>query len=382
MDEVVFRNARELYRQGDLDKFLDLIANQLRQANQYPELFEILKSRVRWEMGLALDFQNDADTLTESQQRELEDRLLATCLEIGKLLVESGNISDGWRYLQPIIDRQQVKNVVESVAVDQNNVDDVIEVALCQWAAPEFGFNLLLKHQGTCNGITFFDTQIAFQDKNTRAALAGQLTDHVYQELTANLMAIISDAEAAIPKKRSLAELIADRDWLFENCGHHLDVTHLTAVVRIARNCQSPKTIGQAAELCLYGNRLDSQLVYESEPPFENSYQDSLAYFRSLLNPSSDSGIEHFEKKLSQYSDPESLAGCIEVLVGLCIQTRRSSKAIDILLDNRELDVADSGTLLAVANTKEDFDRLADYFESQQDLLGFGLSRLRTIALP
>ena len=120
--------------------------------------------RVRRQLGLSVLYQETPDELDGDQQRQLEDGLLAACREVGTLLVKSGELQQGWMYLQPVGDRTLNEKLIRSIPITDDNIDALIETSVSQGAAPEYGYELLLKHYGTCNGITTFDTQAGMFD--------------------------------------------------------------------------------------------------------------------------------------------------------------------------------------------------------------------------
>lgn len=373
----VFSKIREQLSNADCEAVLSFLAAHFRQQKQYSELFEVLKCKIRMNLGLPLNNDVDAESLSEADQRELEHNLLSACKEVGTLLVNDGQIAQGWMYLQPVADRQLTKQLFESVSVDDSNLDEMIDVALYQWAAPQIGYKLMLENQGTCNGITFFDTHAAYQNDKLKAELSEILIEHVYLELVANVDACISNQESAFQPEGSLANSIENRAWLFNDCGHHLDVTHLASIVRIARNCESRKNFQMAAEMCSYGMQIDPQLVYESEPPFENLYSDHLLYFAGLLENNFAESENHFVAKCDQLLNTEYEEVAVTVLSELYLRTGRSDAAIKLLCQ-RELSNTDI-SLLSLGNSKADFEQLMQHFESNRNLLGFAMSGIRKV---
>ena len=88
--------------------------------------------------------------------------------------------------------------------------------------------------------------------------------------MTANLRAEIARRGQPLPPEgTSISDLIAGRDWLFDDEAYHLDVSHLAATVRISPMLTDPETIAMAAGLTDYGRNLSERHRYEGEPPFE-----------------------------------------------------------------------------------------------------------------
>lgn len=374
--ETAFLHLKQLLDQSNSEATLEYLASYFLQSKQYSELFEIRKIQIRERIGLPLDFQQDVQQLTADQQRKMEDELLAACQEIGSLLIDEGDIAQGWLYLQPLMDRDFVQQAIESIDVNDENVDQVIEIALYQWAAPEFGYRLVLEQQGTCNGITFFDTQANYQTPDIRAKLSEVLINHIYQEVRNNILATTKEATTD-DGNATLENLIKKHPEIFANCGHHLDVTHLASAARIARFCQSKTQLQQALELCTYGSKLDVQLQYESEPPFEKTYSDHIAFFRGLLDIDTVSAVEHFQNKWKHLQGTEHEPEACSILIDLLVRTNQNSLAIDAFIQsNPNSEQEDVSRLISLASSSSDYRKLMDHFESRTSLLGFAISGL------
>ena len=90
-----------------------------------------------------------------------------------------------------------------------------------------------------------------------------------HETLRANLAHMVEKQEGGEVGKLSIAELIAGRDWLFENASYQIDVSHLHATVRFGRALKADDPeLPLAIELADYGARLDPQFHY---PPIHRS---------------------------------------------------------------------------------------------------------------
>ena len=107
--------------------------------------------QIRHDLGLSLLHQSSDPPLNKETQRQLEDRFLDACREIAQLYFQQGNLNEGWIYLQPICDDPVAKELLESVAVTDENVEGVIEIAFNHNVSPAYGYRLLLERRGTCD---------------------------------------------------------------------------------------------------------------------------------------------------------------------------------------------------------------------------------------
>jgi hypothetical protein len=378
--ENLFDRISQNVDEGRIPESLDLLAEHFRTRKKFPELFETLKAAIRYRLGLPLFYRGEPDDLTTDQQDLLEDQLLDACREVGTALLKQGDIAQGWVYLQPLPDRDHVTKLVEQLDVTESNIDEIIEIALGQWAAPEFGYRLLLDQRGTCNAITFYDTQVFAQSDIVQRELAGILVDHVYRELCENVARCIQENEECRDlSQQSLEMLIADRDWLFANCGHHLDVTHLASVMRIARICDDPPTLKKALELADYGCQLDEQLDLVGDPPFEQNFADHKLFFQALIGIDVQKSIGHFASKAASVDIENAGLVVQQVVINLLHRTGNSEQAIQHAIQiSNQLDPNELATLLIqIAGNRKDFETIMEYFHRKRDLLSYSLAAVK-----
>ena len=358
---------------------ISFLADRFRDEHRYPELFEILKIKIRQELGLPILFSDQTSDLSKEKNRLLEEGLLEACREVGSALVQRGQLHDGWMYLQPIGDQPYLKKLFESVEANEDNTDILIDICLGQGVAPEVGYGLILSAHGTCNSITVFDTQCVALPNESRSRLAAMLINHIYSELSENVLRHIEENENAIPTSGGLGQWLDSRDWMFSAGGHHMDVTHLASAVRIGRFCTDSQAIQRCHELCQYGAKLSEDFQFESQVPFENTYLDHGIYFETLLGNNLEAGLEHFRVKA--FSEPLETVGTapLETYVDLLTRVGKNQDAIRVSikhLSNNEQLMGIAPRVFDIAKSAEDHQVLMKHFRDQDDLLGFSICTL------
>ncbi|MEM9943424.1 MAG: hypothetical protein AAF939_17815 [Planctomycetota bacterium] len=380
MPTTPFEEIIRLSAESGVEKSLDYLDHFFRRNKDFYKLFEVLKMKCRHRLGLALMYSSQPDDLSDDQQKELEDGLLDACREVGTLLIRSGNLQDGWMYLQPLADRNLTEKLIESVPVDENNIDDLIEISVSQGAAPAYGFGLLLRHYGTCNGITTFDTQVARFDRPIQKAMAEKLLHHLYQELMSNVRYGLEQTGGKVDEQATLGEVLELNPEMLSGGAHHIDTTHLASLMRIARVVSDPKDIRMALDLAEYGQKLIDDFKYEGSPPFENTYEDHLIYYRALLGIEVDAAVSHFEKKAQNVSTEEYGSVAIETLIEFLVRLGKQDKALEVCIDKLLGKLEPMGLApspFEIAQTERQRVRLMEFYRSQDDLLGFTASLLQ-----
>ncbi len=373
--ESEFDQLQATLQQGGVDAALDQLANHLRENKKYHELFEALKMKVRHGLGLPLTYSDSGDELDEAVRTKLENGLLDACRDVGISLLREGSIREGWMYLRPVGDRAAAAAELANIAADEENIEELIEVALHEGVDTKRGYALVLEHHGTCNAITTYESVVARQTTEAQQAAAGLLVEHVHSELLATVKADIAQQQGSEPTEATLKELVADRDWLFGEHSYHLDTTHLASTVRFSRLLDDKHQLRLALDLTEYGRRLSSQFQYKGDQPFEDIYPSHAIYLRALLGEEVDEAIAFFEEK-SESLDPVEHGGLpVEAYVQLLDRLERYEPAIDALLKFVEKQPEASAQaiplMLELSQKAGTFERLAGFCRDRSDFLGF-----------
>ncbi len=364
-----------------VEAVIERLIAQLREKKKYHHLFEALKLRLRHRMGLPLWEHTPGEQLDPQQRDEYEEGLVEACREVGMLLLESGRVREGWMFLQPVGDNAAVAEVLRTLDVDDDNLDEIVDVALNAGVDPEYGFSLVLSHYGTCNAITTFEQVMPGRPLDVQQAAAALLLRHLHQELLASVRADISHQEHSEPQGSTLAELVADRDWLFADGAYHIDTTHLAAVVRFARLLDDPELLRLAVDLTEYGRRLGPQFQYRHDEPFADFYPAHALYFHAVLGEKVDEAIAYFREKAESIDPKQQGTMAIEVYIDLLARLGRYDEAIDATINLLPHDMPTLGyapPLFELARRAHRYDRLLEHSRNRDDLFGYACALMQS----
>jgi hypothetical protein len=355
---------------------LDHLVAQLREKKQYHELFEALKMRVRHGLGLPITYSDSGDELDEPQRNGLEEGLIDACREVGMLLLQDGSAREGWMYMRPVGDRDAVAKELEKIEPTDETVEELIEVCLHEGVDPARGYGLVLEHYGTCNAITTYESAASRLPIPDQRAAAGLLVRHLHDELLSSVRADIAQKEEGKePTENTLAELVADRDWMFGEHSYHIDTTHLASTVRFSRILEDPELLRLALDLTVYGRRLSSQFQYQGDEPFGDIYPSNGFYLGALLGENVDEAIAYFRNKVAELDANEHGSAPMEAFVQLLDRVDRPSEAIDALIDfcagPEQQDTQVVPILLELSEKMGDFAKVKDLCRQRGDVLGF-----------
>lgn len=367
------------FRRGGAPAALDFVVEELRRQGRHHELYEALKLRARANLGLPIT--PTGEEIPENKREALEEALVAACREVGELLMRQGSARDGWIYYRPVGDREQAAKILSEIPVSHDNVDELVQVFLSEAVDPKRGFDLALQFFGTCQSITLFDQEIVRHPLEVQRHAASRLVVKLHEDLMASVQADIQRQVAAMPQSPTLAGLIADRDWLFENNAYHIDTTHLAAVVRFAKVIVDPPILELALDLTAYGAKLGPQFHYASEEPFGQLYADHALFFQTLLGRDLARGLEHFRAKAETLDASEYGTAPMEVYVDLLARTGQSGEALKAAVrlfpaQMRSIGIAPS--LLDLARRSGDFEPMFEFCRARKDFLGYAAARVES----
>jgi hypothetical protein len=266
---------------------------------------------------------------------------------------------------------EPVRQAIDRLKLSEDqDCQPIIEIALHHGVHPYKGFDLILERYGICSAITTLSgMQFQPNQGDVRTHCIKRVVRHLHDELVHRLKADITQKQGFEPTAKTIPELIAGRDWLFEEDMYHVDVSHLNAAVQFSMHLDAGPELDMARELCAYGRKLSPRFQFTSDPPFENQYRDYGVYLDILAGVNVDEGLAHFRKK-AEDADPDTVGTYpAEVLVNLLLRINRPQEALAIA--QKFLARAD-GTQLSCPNLYELCERTKNYrtmveFAREQD---------------
>lgn len=375
MNDHTFDELERTMNAGGPLAATESLAAHLRQAEQYHELFDLRLLEARLRLGLPAILTQSLDELEEPLRQRMEDEYLKACREVGYLLLADGRVREAWMYLRPLGEKAELAAELEKLSVDDENAEQVIEVALYEGVCPRLGFELVLKNYGVCNAISMFDAQMHNRPRRERQEVAALLVRRLHGDLDRSLREEITRKQGSAPTEPTIAGLVAERDWLFDNNDYHIDTSHLAAVVRFALVLDDETDLRRAIDLTEYGRRLCSLYQYPGQEPFVDTYASHALFFRALVGEQVDEVLAHFRGRAEALADSEAGAAAAEVYVGLLSRLGRHAEAMEAasrwLAGRRSSGFAPS--LLELARLSGRFDRLMELSRERGDLVSFAM---------
>jgi len=324
----------QIAQSGNSTAAFDRLADLLKERKDYHRLFDARMLRRKFELGLPLSRPSQLTDVPQDLRKQVEETYISAAREAGSLFLAEGDIPSAWTYLSVIREPQPVAAALDALSVP-NQTDDKTEelmhIALFQGVNPGKGLSMSLKLHGTCSTITALDQSLPNLKPEQRAACAAVMVRTLYTDLTENVRRNVEQRMAMVSPDASLRELIAGRDWLFEGSNYHIDVSHLNSVVRFARSIEPPAAeIDLALQLAEYGSKLDPQLQYPGDPPFDDFYRAHVQFFRVLLGKNREDALQYFREKLAHEPDEADKPILAYVLVDLLMRAGELNEAVEV----------------------------------------------------
>ena len=383
--ESAFALLQRAMEQGDVKTCLQTLIEQLQARRQLQELFEARRMEVRHRLGLPLLSTDLPEDIAADERRELEDKLIDgyrdVYRDVGLLMLKEGQLSQGWMLLQAAGEEEVAKAELSTMQVDEELIDEFIDVALRQGVAPILGFSAVLENYGTCNAITTYDQTMHGRPLADRQGAAALLVDHIHEELTATVKADIEQQKGSEPTEATLAELVADRQWLFGDGSYHIDTTHLASTMRFARCLEDEASLRKALDLTEYGRRLDTPFQHEGDEPFRDVYPAHALYFHALLGEQVEEALAYFRARAEEVDIAHEGSTAAETYIALLDHCGQSGKAAEATVRLIPPGIYTQGlapSLFELCDKAGDFSTLIEACQQRNDLLGFAAGLIQS----
>jgi len=332
---------------GPAAMFADLAAS-LAARGRWHALFDLRLLEARHALGLPPSGDLAALALPPDVRAQLDERSLAACQEVGWPLLAAGQVAAGWMYLraaaQPadvaarlatlseetlseetlpeetLAEEKVTAELSAGTADDEEatrRLQEIVGVALWEGVDPALGLSIVLRTQGTCNGITAYEQAVSRLPACRQEPAAAVLVAHLHGEIA--------------------------RAGGFAEPGLHCDVSHLQSVLRLARVCTTEPALRQAWELASYACRLPPDVVYPGEPPFENVAEASRLWYAAQIGRDVEEAVAYFRRAFLTADPQDSGTLPCDALVVLLARLGRPGEALRAALERPRDDGMPSG---------------------------------------
>jgi hypothetical protein len=331
MDQTLFDELQQTIKAQGPAPALDKLCKSLRECKDYGNLFYAMLMKKRFELGVSPLPSAPSSELPTAVLDQYEDGIREAGRVVGGLFLEQGDIPQAFSYYKMLGEVEPVAQALEKYQLPaEGDFQPIIELAFYHGANPRKGYEWILERFGICSAITIMSG--ALQNSNfpqtARDACLKQLARALHGQLLERVRFDITRREGKAPETRSVPELIAGRDWLFEEDNYHVDVSHLSSVVQMCVHLAKCEELDLVREMCQYGQHLNPQFRSQGEPPFDNLYVDYEHYYNIIAGHKAEDGFAHFRTK-AENPDPDYTNNhAAELLVNLYLKLDRPADAL------------------------------------------------------
>ncbi|MBY0457732.1 MAG: hypothetical protein K2V38_10370, partial [Gemmataceae bacterium] len=347
---------------------------ELRAADDFQGLFYALLMKKRVELGVSPFPTGPANELPAHTHEPYEDAIRAAGREVGQTLLARKEFSKAWAFYRMLGEPEPMRQALE--AFDPGPDDDVypvIEIAWQNGLLPKKGFDLVLARHGICSAITMVSGSDLSSNVDLREYCVGGLATALHAQLAERLRTDLQGRGVEVPTGATVAQMVDMHPDLFAEDAYHIDTSHLSSVVQMCTQLPPGPALDCARELCTYGRKLAPALQGNNDAPFEENYDDFLAYLNVLAGEKVEEGLARFAAKAEREA-AEGATYAAQVYVNLLVRANRTAEALDaakqflLAEEDRNLICPGVGEL---AKRVGDFAALAEAAKARRDAVGF-----------
>ena len=335
MDSAIFDSLQQTMTKQGAGPAIEQLCATLRERQEYASLFYALLMKKRVELGISPLPTGPASEIPVELQEKYEDGIREAGRTVGKLFLDMGNLQQAYSYFRMLGEPQAVAEALDKYTfVEGEDAQGLIELAFHHGANPRRGMEWILEKFGLCSAITIMGGALGSgqfpHGNDARDACVKELVRALHAQLVERLKYDITRKEGQAPESRSIRDLIAHRDWLFEDDNYHVDVSHLSSILQMCSQLPKSLELNLARDMCNYGLKLAPQFQGQGEPPFDNLYEDMGAYFGIIAGDAVDAGVAHFRKKAANPDPDYGNNPAAEMLVNTLLQLNKPAEALAV----------------------------------------------------
>jgi hypothetical protein len=373
LDPALFDRVRVALESAGPLAAIDRLCDELRQAEDFQNLFYAMLMRKRVEMGVAPFPTGPSADLPAETHGPYEEAIREAGRHVGRLYLDRGDIPKAWVYFRMLGEPEPVKEALASyVPPEEADTYPVVEVAWQHGVLPQKGFDLILDRHGVCSAITMVHSSDLSQNPAIRDYCIKRLVRALHDQLAERLRNDLAARGFTLLPGGTVGQMIGHPD-LFAEDVYHIDVSHLSSVVQMALHLPPSPELDLARDLAAYGAKLSAGLRGDNDPPFEDTYADYKVYLDTVAGQDVEAGVAHFRRK-AELGTAEGYLYPAEVLVNLLLKLDRLPEALAIARQHlageadRQLSCP---SVTELARRAGDYAALADVARAKADPVNF-----------
>ncbi len=384
LDPAAFDRIRTALASNGPAAAADKLIDELRTAEDFQNLFYALLLKKRVELGVSPFPTGPSNELPPETHEPYEQTIRTVGREIGTSLLERRKFQQAWVFFRMLGEPEPVKAALEAFEPGpDDDVYPVIEIAWQGGLLPKKGFDLVLDRHGVCSAITMVSSSDINNNAELRDYCVSRLIHALHTQLSERLRGDLTGRGITVADNATITELVEAHPELLADDAYHIDTSHLSSVVQMSTYLPAGPENELAQELCQYGRRLSIGLQARNDAPFDDGYDDYLAFFKVIAgapapprmgNPADvEAGLARFRAKAErEYAEGSTYAA--QVYVNLLLRANQPKQALaaakSFLLAEDERNLICPG-VSELAKRAGDYDSMAEAAKARNDPVGF-----------
>jgi hypothetical protein len=374
LDPAAFDRLKAALAAGGPAAAVEKLVADLRAAEDFQNLFYALLMKKRVELGVSPFPTGPSADLPPHTHEPYEQAIREAGREVGHALLERKRYAHAWGFFRMLGEPEPVRAALERYAPGpDDDVYPVIEIAWQNQVLPKKGFDLVLDRHGVCSAITMVSSSDMTGNADLRDYCVGRLVRALHAQLGERLRSDLAGRGATVPESATVAQIVEAHPELFAEDSYHIDTSHLSSVVQMSTYLPPGPENALARELCAYGRKLSPGLQGNNEAPFEENYDDYLAFLNVIAGEKVDEGLARFKAK-AQREAAEGASYAAQVYVNLLLRADRPAEALaaakQFLLTEDERNLICPG-VSELAKKAGDFAAVAEAAKARNDPVAF-----------
>lgn len=353
---------------------VESLIEELRAAGDYNALFYALLMKKRIELGVSPFPTGPAADLPPHTHEPYEQAIREAGRHVGGIYLERGDLPKAWSFFRMLGEHEPVREALAKFdPKPEDDVYPVIEIAWQNGVLPKKGFDLVLGRHGVCSAITMVGSSDLNANPELRDYCVGQLVRALHEQLTDRLRTDLEGRGTPAPADATITRMVEGHPELFGEDSYHIDTSHLSSVCQMSLYLPAGPENDMARDLCEYGRRLSPNLRGGGDAPFDDTYDDFLAFLNVVAGVKVEEGLERFRAKAAREAE-EGATYAAQVYVNLLLRAGREREALaaarEFLADADERNLICPG-VNELARRLGDFDAIAETAKARRDPVQF-----------
>jgi hypothetical protein len=375
LDPAVFDRLRAQLAAGGPAAAVDALIDELRSAKDYTNLFYALLMKKRIELGVSPFPTGPSAELPPHTHETYEQAIREAGRHVGGLFLKRGDLPKAWNFFRMLGEVEPVRAALEQYQPQpDDDIYPLIEIAWQGGVLPKKGFDMILDRHGICSAITTVSSSDLNSNPDLRDYCISRLVHAIHDQLVERVRADLQGRGVTAPEKASLKQMIEGHPELFGEDAYHIDTSHLSSVCQMSLDLPAGPENALARDLCEYGKRLSPMIRGGGgDAPFEDGYEDFLAFLNVIAGVDVEAGLHRFKKKAEREAE-EGATYAAQVYVNLLLRIDRVREALDAArawLANEDERGLICPSVTELAKRLNDYQAVAEAAKLRHDAVGF-----------